>query len=296
MSEVLSQIVESKWFQNTVLAVILLAGVVVGLETSPKIMAEYGPILRPLDRIIIWLFAIEAAMKMGAHGSRPYRYFANPWNVFDFTIVVVCFLPMDSQYAAVLRLARVLRVLRLVSVVPRLQLLVATLLRSIPSMLYVGLLLMVLFYIYAVMGVFLFAENDPGHFGRLDRSMLSLFRIVTLDNWTEVMYTQMYGADVYPPAVETDEPSEPRAMPGIAGLYFASFVMLGTLIMLNLFIGVILQSMQEAQAEREKADRARHIAEFGEATIEDEIAHLETMVHKLHTRLGALRRRAERNG
>ena len=101
---------------------------------------------------MLWIFVAEAVVKIARHGRRGYRYFADPWDLFDLAIVVACFLPVGGQYAAVLRLARVLRALRLISAVPRLQLLVGSLLKSIPSLAYVGLLLAVLFYIYAVVG------------------------------------------------------------------------------------------------------------------------------------------------
>ena len=201
-------------------------------------------LLHALDALVLWIFVVEAALKIARHGRHWYRYYSDPWNVFDFLIVVVCFLPIGGQYAAVLRLARVLRALRLVTAVPRLQLLVGSLLKSIPSLAYVGLLLGVLFYIYAVLGVFMFRGNDPVHFQDLGTALLTLFRVVTLEDWTDVMYIQMYGSDAYPGYADFAQAhlrEASRALPVIAVAYFVTFVMLGTMIVLNLFIGVDYQ-------------------------------------------------------
>ena len=291
----LAYLVESHGFQYGILGVIVLAAVLVGIETSPSMVAEYGTLLHRLDELVLWIFAVEAAVKILSGGSRWHRYFADPWNVFDFLIVVICFMPIDSQYAAVLRLARVLRAMRLITAVPKLQLLVGSLLKSIPSLAYVGMLLGVLFYIYAVMGVFMFGANDPVHFYDLSTSLLTLFRVVTLEDWTDVMYIQMYGSEAYPgyaDFVQAHLREASQAMPLLGAAYFVSFVMLGTMIMLNLFIGVIINSMDEAQAEREAEERRKHIARGGEISVGDEIRLVEEELEKTARRLGELRRRA----
>ena len=173
-------IVGSKLFQTFITWVIVAAGVLVGLSTFPEIEARHHNLFKILDGIILGIFTIEILLKMVALWPQPQKFFNNGWNIFDFIIVAVCFLPLGGSYPAVLRLFRLLRVLRLVSVVPRLQVLVGAMLKSLPSMFYVSILLFLLFYIYGVLGVMLFAGNDPVHFGNLGVSMLSLFRIVTL--------------------------------------------------------------------------------------------------------------------
>ncbi len=297
MTERLGRFVDSDPFQHGVLAVIVLAAALVGLETSRDLVASHGSLLHALDRVVLGIFALEAALKIGRHGRRWYRYFADPWNVFDFLIVVVCLLPVGGQYAAVLRLARVLRALRLVTAVPRLQLLVSSLLKSIPSLGYVGLLLAVLFYVYAVMGIFLFRGNDPVHFQDLSTSLLTLFRVVTLEDWTDVMYIQMYGSDAYPGYADLAQAHLREASQGryfLGAAFFVSFVMFGTMIMLNLFIGVIINSMSEAEAEKEAEERRRHLERDGEISVGDEIRLIEEEVEKLGRRLGELRRREGR--
>ncbi|NKB69503.1 MAG: ion transporter [Candidatus Latescibacteria bacterium] len=296
MTERLGRLVDSNDFQYGILAVIMLAALLVGLETSKEIMARHGALLHGLDALVLWVFVGEAALKMARHGGRWYRYFGDPWNVFDFLIVVVCFLPIGGQYAAVLRLARVLRAMRLVTVVPRLQLLVGSLLKSIPSLVYVGLLLGVLFYIYAVMGVFMFRGNDPVHFNNLSTALLTLFRVVTLEDWTDVMYIQMYGSAAYPGYADyalAHLREASRGLPLVGAAYFVSFVMFGTMIMLNLFIGVIINSMDEAQAENEAEERRKNLEQDGQISVGDEIRLIEEEVGKLSRRLGQLHKRAD---
>jgi len=295
LTAAIQKITASNAFAHTVLGLIVAAAVLVGVETYPGVMERHGRLIHGLDRVIIWLFAVEAALKIAAGGRRWYDYFRDPWNVFDFTIVVVCFLPVDAQYAQVLRLARVLRALRLVSAIPKLQLLVGALLASLPSMCFVGLLLSILFYVYAVTAVFLFRDNDPVHFGSLQLSLLSLFRVVTLEDWTDVMYIQMWGSANYPFS-EQDLArhhfhSTPR--PLVGALFFVSFVSLGTMIMLNLFIGVIINSMDEAQRERERRDREQHLTETGRLTLGDEITLVENQLEVLAQQLRNLRKRAD---
>jgi len=249
MTEAIARLVDSKGFQNTIIVVILAAAVVVGLETYPALMQRYGKVLLTIDWIILGLFIVEAALKMAQHGRRWYRYFRDPWNVFDFSIIMVCLLPFGGHFAAVLRLARILRVLRLITTLPKLQLLVGSLIKSIPSIGYVGMLLGLLFYVYAVIGVSLFRENDPIHFGNLEMSLLTLFRVVTLEDWTDVMYIQMFGSDVYAIDNPAAVPERSHAQPVTGALYFVSFILVGTMVMMNLFIGVIINSMQEAERE-----------------------------------------------
>jgi voltage-gated sodium channel len=284
MQRVCRRIVDSTLFHRFIIAVILAAAVLIGVETSSSIMASHGDLLHLLDKVILGIFTIEIVIKMAAHGRQPWRYFGDGWNIFDFSIVVVCFLPLEGQFAAVLRLVRILRVLRLITGVPRLQLLVGALLKSIPSMGYVGLLLLILFYIYGVIGRFMFAQHDPVHFGSLSSSMLSLFRVVTLEGWTELMYTQMFGPG-YVPGQTTNVQTTPHSVGAV--IFFVTFILLGTMIMLNLFIGVIMNSMNEVQIEAEIAQRSRHREQLGHTTVADELAGLERQLSELKSALHA---------
>ena len=233
------KIEKSRWFQNGIVAIILLAGVIIGVETYESVTSQYGALLHYIDTAILWIFVVEIVIKIIAKGKKPLEFFKCAWNVFDFLIVLVCFLPIDSQYVAALRLARVLRVMRLVSSLPKLQVLVNALLKSIPSMGYITILLSMLFYIYAVVGTFLFGANDPIHFGNLQTSVLSMFRVVTLEDWTDIMYINMYGSANYG-YTDMALTSNSHGYPVIAALFFVSFVLIGTMVIMNLFIGIIM--------------------------------------------------------
>ena len=246
----LKGIVDSRWFNNFILWTIMIAGIIVGIQTYGDRFANWQGLLQNLDMLILWIFTIEAILKLIVYRL---DYFKDPWNIFDFIIVVICwaayFLPnINAGVVAVFRLARVLRVFRLVSALPKLRILVDAMLKSIPSMGYVGILLFLLFYIYGVMGVFLFKENDPIRFSDLGTSILTLFQITTMEGWTDILYANMHGCDheVY----GLDNCDNPVAQPTAAVIYFVSFVMFGTMIVLNLFIGVIMNSMEEVQQEQ----------------------------------------------
>jgi len=250
------QIVESNWFNNAILWTILAAGIIVGIQTYGDRVGEWQGLLNNLDILVLWIFTIEAILKLAVYKL---DYFKDSWNIFDFVIVLTCwaayFMPnIDAGVVAVFRLARVLRVFRLVSALPKLRIIVDAMLKSIPSMAYVGLLLFLLFYIYGVMGVFLFKVNDPIRFGDLGTSILTLFQITTMEGWTDILYANMHGCDhaVY----GLDNCETPVAQPAAAVIYFVSFVMVGTMIVLNLFIGVIMNSMDEVQREQNLEERA----------------------------------------
>ena len=250
MQQLAKNIAESKGFQNFITGLIIFAGVLVGLETYPAIEASYGTALHLMDKIVLGIFILEIVIKMAAEGRKPWRYFKDPWNVFDFVIVAAAaLLPFGGSAATVLRLLRLLRVLKLVRALPKLQLLVSALLKSIPSMGYVSLLLFMLFYVYAVAAVFMWGKNDPVHFGNLQISMVSLFRAVTLEDWTDLMYTQMFGCAEYGYSGMQHLCTASKASPAMGAGFFVSFVLVGTMIILNLFIGVIMKGMDEAQSE-----------------------------------------------
>ena len=225
MVDICKKISETKFFQWFFISVILFAGVVVGLETYPGIIEKYETLLEIVNEIILWLFVFELAVRMIAESSNLLRFFKNGWNLFDFIIVGACFLPFTGESILVIRLLRVLRVLRLIRAIPDLRLLVTTLIKSIAPMMYVSLLVFLLFYVYAVMGTFLFRENDPVHFQSLHLSLLSLFRIVTLEDWTDIMYIALYGCDQYGYSGMESKCTNPQAFPVIGWVFFVSFVM-----------------------------------------------------------------------
>lgn len=291
------KIVDDKRFHQTIIATIVLAGIVVGFETYQDRLGAMMPILHLLDHLILLIFTAEAAFKILAEGNRPGNYFKDPWNIFDFVIVLVCWLPifmpqMDTAFVAVFRLARILRVLRLVSALPQLRMLVDALLKSIPSMGYVGILLFLLFYIYGAMGVFIFGKNDPVHFGDLHTSLLTLFQIVTLEGWADIMYANIYGCDH--PQWGTENCTTPESHLIGGALYFISFVLIGTMIVLNLFIGVIMNSMDEVRKEQASEERILR-KQNGIGLLEDDIAEIHDQLNGIKDRLDNISHRVKRS-
>tara|TARA_Y100000739_G_C20571950_1_gene448244 strand:- start:534 stop:1493 length:960 start_codon:yes stop_codon:yes gene_type:complete len=308
MVKICKGVADSQWFTNFILGVIVLAGVVVGMQTYKEFEVENHALLSTLDTIILWIFVLEAIIKIISKGKRPLDYFKDPWNVFDFTIVVVCFLPVGGKFIPVLRLARVLRVLKLVSAIPRLQILVNAVLKSIPSIGYVFLLGILHFYIYGCMATFLFSDNDPVHFRNLQTSMLSLFRAVTLEDWTDLMYINMYGSANYGYDESTyaalanigitEDKVVSTASPLAAGAFFVSFILTGAMIVLNLFVGVMLTGMDEAKKETEIAEAAKR-KESENLDIKEELVQMEKqlqeMSQKLSQNLLILSKKADEN-
>ncbi len=221
-------LVSSNWFEYFIIAVIIVNGIILGLETSSTISRLYGDWLYLGNDIALGVFIVEAALKMLALWPRPQRYFRDGWNVFDFSIIVFALVPATGQFAMIARLARLLRVVRLISAIRDLRLIVAALVRSIPSVGHVMMLMSIVAYIYAIMGHQLFHEHDPEHWGTLGRSLLTLFNITTLDNWTQIMNAAM---EHHP----------------WAWIYFVSFVVVGTFVVINLFIAIIINSLDDTK-------------------------------------------------
>jgi voltage-gated sodium channel len=234
MKELSARIVFAGWFEPFMIGCIVLNAIIIGLETSKEIESTYGDLLHLGNDIFLVVFIIEAALKITAVAPRIALYFGNGWNLFDFTVVVLSLVPSTGEFALVARLIRVLRVLRLVSAVPQLRLIVATLVRSIPSMGHVILLMGVIFYIYGVTGYHLFHEHDADNWGTLGAALLTLFQIVTLEGWVDVMETAM------------------ESLPW-SWVYFVTFVLIGTFVVLNLFIAVVINNLEASKLAELKA-------------------------------------------
>lgn len=273
-------LVRSKYFQNFITAIIIISGIMVGLETYPSLTEKYQHIFDTFDLIFILIFSAEILLKIFSYGKKFWKFFYDSWNLFDFFIVAVALLPIHAEFITVLRLLRLLRILRLVRFLPKLQMIVGALLKSIPSMGYIGLLLLLMFYVYAVAGVFLFSKNDPVHFKDLQTTFLTLFKIVTMEGWVDLLDIQMYGCTNYLTEDYLKKYcTHPEQFPIIAPFYFITFILFGTMIILNLFIGVILHGMEEAQAQRQIEDSMGSSKNF-DLALEQEIQNLEKqMLH-----------------
>ncbi len=182
----LKSLVESPPFHRTVVALILGNAALMGLETFPAIAARWGGAMAAAQVAFQFAFVIEIGLRLAAYGRRPGAFFRDGWNTFDFVVVATSFLPVTGAFATVARLARVLRVARMVSALPELRLIVGTMLRSIPSLGHVIALLGLLLYVYGVFGYHLFAADAPDHWGSLPVAFQSLFQVLTLEGWVEM--------------------------------------------------------------------------------------------------------------
>jgi voltage-gated sodium channel len=229
MVNLCKQIALSAWFEKTIIGLILFTALLLGIEAFPQFMTgQIRTLFDLLHQMILIAFILEALIKIVAQAPRPFNYFRSGWNVFDFSLIALSLLPVAGQTVLLARVFRLLRVLRLINAWPELRLIVETLVRSIPSMLHITALMGILFFIYAVLGFHLFSEHDPTHWRDLSYAMLTLFRIVTLEDWTDVMYTAMELSPAY-------------------ALYFVSFVVIGTFVVINLFIAVVINNLDEAK-------------------------------------------------
>jgi len=266
-------IAEDTRFVNFITFVIVVAGVAVGIGTDKKIArtAGYpgGP-LDILDQFILWIFFSEVLIKLVAEEMEPLNYFNSGWNCFDFFVVFGSFTPGGGSLLTMLRLLRLLRVLKLVKSLPQLQVIVTALLMGLNSIGFIAIILFLFFYIFAIIGMILFQKNDPWHFGTLHQAMLTLFRCSTLEDWTDVMYINMYGCDMWfysdlegtecvnHWSVDKSEGGctkciDPKPQYGLSIVYFVIFIIIGALVLLTLFIGVITTSMEEATNDLKEA-------------------------------------------
>ncbi len=309
MIKICRKVSKANWFSNFILIIIGIAAVVVGMQTYKAFELKHRTILDLLDSGILGIFVLEVIIKIVAEGKKPMNYFKEPWNAFDFSIVLVCLLPIpNNDFVAVLRLARVLRVLKLVSAIPKLQVLVGAVLKSIPSIGYVFILALLHFYIYGCMATFLYSDNDPVHFRNLQTSMLSLFRAVTLEDWTDLMYINMYGSAQYGYDASTYIALEKigisrdsiisSASPFSAALFFVSFIVSGAMIVLNLFVGVMLNGMDEARKEQEMKNRLDK-KKGEQINLKEEFSqleqHLQQFTTEISQRLAVLDKLTEKN-
>lgn len=230
----LQRLVESNRFQNFVIAVIVLNAITLGMETSPSLTAAAGGLLTLLDRAALAVFVAELALKLVVYR---HRFFRSGWNVFDFLVVAVTLLPA-GEGVSVLRALRILRALRLVSVVPSMRKVVNALLHAIPGMTSVLTLLLLVFYVAAVMATKLFAEPFPEWFGSLGASFYTLFQVMTLESWS--MGIARPVMEVFP----------------YAWIFFVAFILLTTFAVLNLFIAIIVDAMNTTDHAESEETRA----------------------------------------
>jgi voltage-gated sodium channel len=270
-----ARLITSRRFQQAVTWLILLNAVTLGIETSESVMAEWGGLLTGIDHVLLWIFTAELALRIYAFRR---RFFTDPWGIFDIVVVGIAWAP-SSGPLSVLRALRVLRVLRLMSVVPSLRNVVEAMLAALPGMGSIVLLMLLIFYVFAVMSTKIFSAVMPEQFGTLGAALFTLFQLMTLDDW----------ANIVKPAME----HEPWAL-----AFFMPFILIATFVVLNLFIGVIVESIQTLREQRESVDarlaQAANDAARSEAHLDSQM--LLTEVRALRAELAALRDGNARRG
>jgi voltage-gated sodium channel len=246
----LKALIESRGFELIITWLIVVNAITLGLETSPALMAQYGSVLHFIDHVLLAVFVVELLAKILVYRG---AFFRDPWRIFDFLVIGISLLPASGALS-ILRALRVLRVLRLVSIIPSMRRVVGGLFQALPSMGSIFLLLMLVFYVFAVMATKLYGADFPVYFGNIAASAFTLFQVMTLEGW---------AAEIVRPVMD----KHPQAW-----LFFLPFILATSFTVLNLFIGIIVSAMQteheaevqEAQAEmeEEQAEILRELREI----------------------------------
>ena len=269
----LRRVVHSHAFDVAILVVIVANAVVLGLQTYPAIADEYGDTLNLLNDVFLGIFVVELLLRMVSYWPRPAQFFRNGWNVFDFVVVGLAFVPGIRESTTLLRLARLLRVVRIFRVLPDLRILVIGVVRSLPPLVKMTLLVTVLLVIYSMIGWLHFSDHIPEQWGTIGSAMLTLFVMLTLENFPQYMEA---GMDVHP----------------WSWIYFVTFVLIAAFMILNVLIGIVLNSLEEArEIERRRALGADVDDEISPAPVAERIAMLRAALTELEDEL-RLRARA----
>ncbi|WOH37777.1 ion transporter [Thalassotalea fonticola] len=255
----LKRIDSSKIFQGLVISVIIISALLIGAKTH-DLPSQVITVLALFDMGITIFFAIEIVIRYLATDSKS-KFFKNGWNIFDSLIVIGSLIPAGGSGVLLARLLRVFRVLRLVSMVPELRLLINALLKAIPRMGYIALLMFVIFYIYAAIGSILFHQINDFLWGDVSVSLLTLFRVATFEDWTDVMYETM---TVYP----------------MSWVYYITFIFFTAFIFLNMMVGTVLEVMAD-EHEIERAKAHGESADGGEPASRAQIDQLQAQVIEL---------------
>ncbi len=256
-------LVEHKRFQLFVIWVIVVNAITLGLETSPVVLRAVGGLLHVADHVMLYIFTVELALRLDAHG---WRFVRDPWNVFDFVIVAISLLPTSGPFS-VLRALRILRALRLISAVPSMRRVVSGLLAAVPGMASIGALLGLIIYVAAVMATKLFGTITPEYFGDLGTTLFTLFQTMTGEAWPDIAREVMAAAP-------------------LAWIFFVIYILISSFAVLNLFIAVIVNGMEKSVTndlveaeEQHAADQAR-----SDALILEELRALRREVAELRER------------
>lgn len=258
----IKKIVDDPKFNHFITIVILLQAASLALETFSE-FSEYLTVFESINIFVLTVFIVEAALKITSSYPNPGLYFKDGWNLFDFSIIVLSLIPFSGGYSMIARLVRLLRVARLTNRSKEMSAVVMTIIKSIPSMINIFLLLSLLFFIYGIAGYHLFNDIDPQHWGSLPRSILTLFQILTLEGWIEIMQVTITENQ-------------------LNGIYFISFILIGTFIVINIFVAVIVNKSEEAYKLLEKQTSSTPITQ---KEILDEIKEIRKKIDELESKL-----------
>ncbi len=258
---------DNKVFELFVIGVIIFSSLMIGIQTYDLNPWVDGGI-RVLDYAVTLFFVLEISIRMAAE-DRLKNFFKKGWNVFDFVIVAISLIPLDdSEYAMIARMLRLFRVMRLISFIPELRVLVSALISALPRMGYVALLMFIIFYLYAVIGNLLYANLNPVLWGDLGVSLLTLFRVATFEDWTDVMYEAM-------------------TLYSLSWIYFITFIFFSAFVFLNMMIGIVVEVLDEEHKKMDAETNAEKIAE--EQQVKDEyVKRMEADMASLHQKLDLL--------
>ena len=257
----LKSFIENARVQQFIIALILLNAVLLGMETSPAIMETGASLILALDKVILTLFVLEILIRIYVYRL---AFWKDPWSLFDFTVVAIALVPASGPFA-VLRALRVLRVLRLLTMVPSMRRVVGALLGAIPGLASIGVMLLIFFYVFAVIATNLFGASHPEWFGTLGHSFYTLFQIMTLESWSMGIVRPVM--EIYP----------------YAWMFFIPFILVATFTMLNLFIAIIVSAMQSysEQEHQETVQVVQQTEKNIEADIHKEMLLLREEVREL---------------
>ncbi len=266
MSAFARRTVEHPWFDPLMLGVILVNAVILGLETYDSVEREAGDQLSLANDVILGIFVVELLLRMAAYGRRTGEFFKNGWNVFDFVVVAASFIPGIRENATLLRIARLLRIVRAVRLLPDLRVLTVAVARSIPGVASLAVITLLLVYVYGMLGWVIFEDHDPANFSNVGQAMVTMFVLLSLEN--------------LPTYIEKGQELSDWTL-----LFFISYVLIASFLIFNLFIGIVINSMEEARGiELRRAERA--VLEEGEAT--DEEARAVIVTERLRSLRAAL--------
>ncbi len=232
------RIAESVRFQGFIMAVIVANAITLGLQTYDSIDSSVGEFLDVLDAIFLGIFVVELAIRITAYGKHPRNFFRNGWNVFDFIVIAAAFVPGIRENATLLRIVRLLRVVRLVSVLPDLRIILKAMAHSLPPIGGLAVMTALLMYVYGMIGWILFHEDLPGQWGTIGDAMLNLFIVLTLESWPDLLRD---AQEVHP----------------ASWIYFVSYVLIASFLVINMLIGIVINSMEEVRAAEREAEQHR---------------------------------------